>query len=89
MTKPLSIFNDSPFQVSKRAFSIGKSATGYTLKHNPSYIEGSTIVESDWEVYDPAGGNGQVAAGASAVVECPANDVFRLYGNTGEVLIRF
>lgn len=84
--KPKSVLDGTPFQTGKKTFVLGVSATGYTLKHNPSYIEGSPIVEADWGIYDPAGGDGAVEAGCNAVVEGSANDWFRLVGNVGEVL---
>ena len=84
--KPKAIIDDAPFQTGKRIFAIGRSTSGYVLKHNPSYIEGSPIVEADWDIYDPSGGDGAVDSGASAVVEGAANDWFRLVGNVGTVL---
>ena len=86
--KPKAIIDDVPFQTGKRCFAIGRSSSGYTLKHNPSYIEGSAIVEADWDVYDPAGGDGSVAADSPAIIEGAANNWYRLYGNTGTVLIQ-
>lgn len=82
------VTNDSPFQATKRLLSIGASSTGYTLKHNPAYIPGSTIVEADWFVYDPTGGDGTVSAGDSLVVETVPNDWYRLVGNTGTVYMQ-
>jgi hypothetical protein len=85
--KPKSILDDAPFQTGKKTFALGRSTTGYTLKHNPSYIEGSEIVEADWDIYDPAGGDGAVGAGSPAVIiDGAANDWYRLVGNVGEVL---
>lgn len=84
--KPKSILDDAPFQTGKRAFALGKSSTGYTLKHNPGYIEGSPIVETDWDIYDPEGGDGTVEADCFANVEGAANDWYRLVGNVGTVL---
>lgn len=83
------IINDEPFQVNKRAFVVGPSATGYTLKHNPAYVAGSAINEADWQVYDPDGGNGQIASGKSLVVlEGASGNYYRLVGNVGNVYYR-
>lgn len=82
------IEKDKPFQPNKRVFAIGRTASGYMLKHNPSYVFGTAIVEADWDVYDPTGGNGEVDANCSAVIEGSANDVYRLYGNTGNTYYR-
>lgn len=84
--RPKEILNDVPFQTGKKTFALGVSESGYTLKHNPSYIEGSPIVEEEWGIYDPAGGDGTVEAGCNAVVEGSANDWYRLVGNVGTVL---
>jgi len=85
MVKPKVIHNDEPFQPGKRLITIGASATGYTLKHFPGYIQGSVIDESDWQVYDPEGGNGQVAAGNCLDIELSSNNTYRLVGNVGDV----
>lgn len=82
------ITDDSPFQATKRLLSIGASSTGYTFKHNPAYVPGSAIVEAEWFVYDPTGGDGTVASGDSLVVETVPNDFYRLVGNVGTVYMQ-
>jgi len=86
MNRAKAIINDAPFQVGKRRIAIGVSSTGYTLKHFPGYDGVSAITDSDWSVYDPTGGNGQVEADTINVVDVVPNDFYRLVGNTGTVL---
>ena len=74
------IKNETPFIVNKRAFMLGVSSTGYTLKCNPDYEPGSTIVASDWKAYSDA-----IPAGSPHAVDCPSGVWWILSGNTGVV----
>ena len=74
------IKDEAPFQVNKRAFMLGKSTTGYTLKCNPNYENGDAIVDADWGAYSDA-----IEAGYEHAVECPSGVWWMLDGNVGEV----
>ena len=85
MITPISVTGEAPFTVNKRAFYIGASASGYTLKCSSDYIQGENPSNYHWEEYL----DGVVAADTPATVECPANLWWMLYGNTSEVFVRF
>lgn len=74
------IRDEAPFVVNKRAFMLGVSATGYTLKCNPDYTPGAPIVDADWSAYSDA-----IPSGYPATVECAAGVWWILDGNVGEV----
>lgn len=74
------ITNEAPFQVNKRAFMLGASPTGYTLKCNPKYEPGDPIVDADWSAYSDA-----IPADYPHSVEAPSGVWWMLSGNSGEV----
>lgn len=81
MRKPIVINGETPFQIEKRAFMLGSSASGYTLQSNPAYIPGEPIVDADWADYSDA-----IPANYQHAIECPAGVWWRLHGNTGDVV---
>jgi hypothetical protein len=74
------ITNEAPFLVNKRAFMLGASPTGYTLKCNPNYEPGDPIVDADWSAYSDA-----IPADYAHAVECPSGVWWMLDGNVGTV----
>lgn len=76
----LIINGETPFQVNKRAFMLGVSSSGYTLKCNPNYSTGDPIVAADWKDYSDA-----IPAGYPHSVEAPSGVWWMLSGNSGEV----
>ena len=74
------IKDETPFIVNKRAFMLGVSDTGYTLKCNPDYDLGKPIVDSEWKDYSDA-----IPAGSPHAVDCPSGVWWMLDGNVGEV----
>jgi hypothetical protein len=74
------IKDETPFIVNKRAFMLGVSSSGYTLKCNPDYNPGEPIVDADWSAYsDP------IPADYPCTVECASGVWWMLDGNVGEV----
>lgn len=74
------IKDETPFLVNKRAFMLGKSSSGYTLKCNPKYEPNAPIVDADWSAYsDP------IPADYAHAVECPSGVWWMLDGNVGTV----
>lgn len=74
------IKDETPFIVNKRAFMLGVSSSGYTLKCNPNYNLGDPIVDADWSAYSDA-----IPADYPHAVDCPAGVWWMLDGNVGEV----
>lgn len=74
------ITDETPFQVNKRAFMLGVSTSGYTLKCNPDYKPGDEIVADEWHDYSDA-----IEAGYPHAVECPSGVWWMLSGNDGTV----
>ena len=74
-----------PFQVEKMNFIIGETATGYTLQSSVD-CKGPDDTNATWADYaseaTPANTQHQVNM-------VPAGLWFRLYGNTGEVFLRY
>lgn len=75
------IKDETPFIVNKRAFMLGVSSSGYTLKSNPDYNPGDPIVDSQWKAFSDA-----IPAGEQLSVDnCASGVWWMLDGNVGEV----
>lgn len=78
------ITDETPFIVNKRAFMLGVSSSGYTLKCNPNYNPGDAIVDAEWSAYSDA-----IPQGYPHSVECPSGVWWMLDGNDGDVACVF
>lgn len=74
------IYGETPFQVNKRAFAIGESASGYTLQ---------TSVSGEADTFKTYG-NAVIPADTQHDVEgVPAGRWWKLSGNTGNVTLQY
>lgn len=76
---------ETPFQVTKRAFSVGESATGYTL-----YTSVDCKSADDEEAHFKPYSDVAIAADAQLdIADTTAGRWWKLVGNVGTVCVRF
>lgn len=84
-TTKIPVNGETPFQVSRRSFGIGESATGYTL-YSSVDCSGEEDSAATWKAFS------ETAIPADSqhdVIDIPAGRWWKLVGNVGRVWVRF